>query len=175
MVFPFVHQTANTDCGPTCLKMVADFYGREYTTEYLTGKCNVTKAGVSLLEIGEAAKTIGFHCTGVKMNLSILKLVLESGPVILHWRKIHFVVLYGSSKGGRFKKYFVADPAIGLVEYYERELEKYWIRQSKKSFPGASYLKHASAIKADGYALLLKPTVLFYSGGNTNRRYIGNP
>src|SRR5690606_30419372 len=43
-------------------------------------------------------------------------------PCILHWNQNHFVVLYKIRKG----KYYISDPATGLITYGEKEFSKNW-------------------------------------------------
>ena len=82
---PFYRQLDQIDCGPTCLRMVAKHYGKTYTTEYLRKKANITREGVSLGGIAEAAEAIGFHTLAV--NLDFNTLVDEVPlPCIAHWR-----------------------------------------------------------------------------------------
>ncbi len=39
LVFPSLTQLDAMDCGPTCLRMVAKFYGRSYSLQYLRERC----------------------------------------------------------------------------------------------------------------------------------------
>ncbi|MBY0432846.1 MAG: C39 family peptidase, partial [Cyclobacteriaceae bacterium] len=59
--FPFYKQLDQMDCGPTCLKMVAKYYGRNFPLSELRTKSFITREGVSLLGISEAAESIGFR------------------------------------------------------------------------------------------------------------------
>ena len=80
------------DCGPTCLKMVAEYHGRNYSLQSLRSKSFITRSGVSMLGISDAAEAIGFRTMGVKASLE--KLAQEQPvPFIAHWRQNHFVVL----------------------------------------------------------------------------------
>lgn len=121
MSFPFVKQFDAMDCGPACLKMVASFYKKNYSLDYLRKKCYITREGVSFLGLSEAASAIGFKAIGVKIPFEVLseKVTL---PCIVHWRQKHFVVVYGTGKG----KIRVADPAYGLMQYSQEEFEKNW-------------------------------------------------
>jgi ATP-binding cassette subfamily B protein len=47
------------DCGPTCLRMIAAHYGRIYSLEGLREKSHISREGVSMLGISEAAENIG--------------------------------------------------------------------------------------------------------------------
>jgi ATP-binding cassette subfamily B protein len=91
--FPHYLQTDVMDCGPTCLRMVAKHYGRSYTLQYLREKSFITRAGVSMLGISDAAESIGFRTVGVKMSFE--KLASDAPlPCIVHWKQNHFVVVY---------------------------------------------------------------------------------
>jgi ATP-binding cassette subfamily B protein len=51
------------DCGATCLRMVAKYYGKNYTLETLREQTYITREGVSLLGISDAVEKIGFLIT----------------------------------------------------------------------------------------------------------------
>jgi ATP-binding cassette subfamily B protein len=94
--FPHYTQLDAMDCGPTCLRMIAKHYGRSYTLQTLREKSFITREGVSMLGISDAAENIGFHTQGVRINFE--QLVNDvSLPCILHWNQNHFVVCYGIS------------------------------------------------------------------------------
>ena len=134
------------DCGPTCLRMVAKFYGRSYSLQFLRELCHITREGVSLLGISDAAEAIGFRTTGVKITWKQLRDEMPF-PCIVHWNQRHFVVVYGVAKRrkGIFVK--VADPASGLLEYRAEDFLKSWLQTEGKT---------------EGIALMLEPTPQFY-------------
>ena len=37
--FPNVRQLGAMDCGPTCIKMIAKYYGRDFSVSFLREKC----------------------------------------------------------------------------------------------------------------------------------------
>ena len=49
MLFPSYFQLDSMDCGPTCLRIIAAFYGRHYSLQNLRDRCHITREGVSLL------------------------------------------------------------------------------------------------------------------------------
>ena len=91
MGFTFYRQLNEMDCGPTCLRMVAKFYGKNYSADTLRKYAGFSKAGVSLLGISETAEKIGFRTRGVSLTFEQLRNVRL--PCILHWDQNHFVVL----------------------------------------------------------------------------------
>lgn len=120
--FRHVQQLGLKDCGPACLKMIALWHGRNYDMNYLRQKCNITKMGVSMLGISEAAQAIGFNASGYKLDEAGLKKALTTGPVIAHWKNNHFVVLYKIRRG----RYYVADPAQRMMEYSKVQFMEGW-------------------------------------------------
>lgn len=120
--FPHYLQLDAMDCGPTCLRMVAKYYGRTYSLQSLREKSFITREGVSMLGISDAAESIGFRTSGVKITLEQLKKEV-SLPCILHWNQHHFVVLYKVKND----KFYIADPANTLVTYTESEFSRCWL------------------------------------------------
>ncbi len=130
------------DCGPTCLRMVAKWYGHSYSAQQLREWAQIGKDGVNLLGIAEAAERIGFRTLAVKTTYE--KLLSEAPlPAIVHWGHNHFVVvcpqpapkppmgalipflkLPHRGRGGLGVS--VADPARGLITYTREEFEKEW-------------------------------------------------
>ncbi|MDR1347571.1 MAG: peptidase domain-containing ABC transporter [Prevotellaceae bacterium] len=152
------------DCGPACLAMVASQYGKYYSTEYLRNECFITREGVSLLGITEAAQKIGFKTISAKITLEKLQSFCSSAensplPCILHWNQNHFVVLYKvkSTKVCRRKRhddtnsslsrfrFHIADPAYGFIKLSKEKFIKSWLSDDGK-----------------GVALFLSPTEKFY-------------
>jgi len=144
MLFPFVKQFDAMDCGPACLKMIAGYYKKNFSLEYLRKKCYITKEGVSFLGLSEAADSIGFRTLAVKISFEMLedKVTL---PCIVHWQQKHFVVVYKIKNG----KVWVADPGAGLIKYSREDFEKNW---SVTLTDG----------KQTGMALIIEPTPSLY-------------
>ena len=136
------------ECGPTCLRMVAAYYGRTYSLERLREMCYIHRDGVSLLGIAEAAEQLGMRTTGVKVTLQ--QLVDEVPlPCIVHWNQEHFVVLYGTQKTKQGTVFQVADPVGQRIEYTEKEFVGCWASDTEEGQPA-------------GIALILEPTPDFY-------------
>lgn len=144
MKFPYIRQPDAMDCGPACLKMVAEHYGRHYSLDTLREETFIGREGVSLLGISRAAEKIGIRTVGGKLSYEDLK---EKAPLpcIVHWNQNHFVVVYKILG----KNVFVADPGKGLITYTREAFCDHWISTSTKG-------------EDKGVALLMEPTRLFY-------------
>jgi ATP-binding cassette, subfamily B, bacterial len=143
--FPFYKQLDAMDCGPSCLRMIAKFYGKSYSLQTLRGKSYLSRDGVSMMGISEAAESIGFRTMGVSLTPEKLFSTAPL-PLVVHWKQNHFVVVYKVTK----ETVFVADPAFGLVKYTKAEFLKNWISVQQ-------------AGEKKGLALLLETTPDFYA------------
>lgn len=144
MIFPHYLQLDAMDCGPTCLRMVAKYYGKSYSLQTLREKAFISREGVSMLGISEAAESIGFRTSGVRITVD--QLINECPlPCILHWNQNHFVVCYQIKKG----KFYIADPANSSAAYTEQEFRRCWISTKVDG-------------EDTGTALLLEPGPHFY-------------
>lgn len=126
MKFPFYRQLDGMDCGPTCLRMIARYYGKKFSVQQLRESSFIQRTGVNLLGISEAAESIGLRTTGIRTTIDNLKQQSKL-PCILHWNQMHFVVLYRIEKSKGKVFFHIADPAYGLLKYEEDELKKCWI------------------------------------------------
>ena len=127
--FPHYQQLDAMDCGPTCLRIVARFYGKSYSLHTLRDRCHITREGVSLLGISDAAESIGFRTAGVRLTWEQLREQL-SLPCIVHWHQRHFIVVYDIRKQKKGYKISVSDPASGLLVYDEKPFLNGWLQSS---------------------------------------------
>lgn len=132
------------DCGPTCLRMIAKHYGRNYTLETLREKSGINREGVSLLGISGAAEDIGFRTVGAKLTWGQLKNEANL-PCIIYWSQEHFVVVYKIKRN----KAYIADPAKGKITYKKSEFMQQWLNAKEND-------------QRTGLALLLHTTPKFY-------------
>ncbi|MFA7081065.1 MAG: peptidase domain-containing ABC transporter [Bacteroidales bacterium] len=163
--FPFYKQYDTMDCGATCLRMVAKFYGKNYSLDTLRQRSYITREGASLLGLSEAAESIGFKTLGVRASFKTL--CAAPLPCIVHWSQNHFVVVYDIKISKRDKKQleddrfdwdkrtpkgfvYVADPGNGLIKFSVEEFLKFWLSTKSNG-------------SDEGIALLLETTPDFYS------------
>ena len=119
--FPVERQFDTMDCGAACIKLIAKFYGKYYSLQYLRDKCGVSKEGVSFLDLSFAAEEIGLRTLSLKMKPDEFYLKVPL-PCIIHWNNSHFVVVYKVSK----KSVYISDPAKGLIVYDKETFQKKW-------------------------------------------------
>nr|WP_295863747.1 peptidase domain-containing ABC transporter [uncultured Chitinophaga sp.] len=151
--FPIYRQFDAMDCGPTCLRMIARYYGKSYSLEYLRNISYLTREGVSLMGIGEAAEKIGFRT--ISYRLTFQQLDEEANlPCILYWNERHFVVLPPQNYDGKNtrQKLLIADPAHGMVKVDRETFIKSWMGNNP-----------------DGIVMLLEPTGSFYEDNEENK------
>lgn len=143
----FTSQHDQMDCGPACIAMISSHYGKIYDLEYLREQSYITKEGVSLLNIVETSKKIGFETFSTKLSIEELIQNKEALPVILHWNQNHFVILKKISRK-KFSNeilFHIADPAYGFIKINKEKFENCWISNNNI-----------------GIALFLQPTETFY-------------
>jgi len=138
--FPYFRQLDYRDCGPTCLRMIAKYYGKTFSREFLRDKAGITRIGVTMAGIAEAAEAIEMRTLG--MRISLESLINEAPtPFIVPWRQKHFVVVYKTSK----TKIWLADPAQGLLTYTHEDFLAAW----------------TDTIDKTGFVLILEPNTSF--------------
>ncbi len=151
MPITYYIQHDSTDCGPTCFRIIADYYGKDFSIEYLREQSYIGKDGVSLLNTKILAEKLGFETISVKLDLQT---IIDEQPVpcILHWNQNHFVVLYNIKKQLFSNKYhfYLADPAHGKAVLNEEQFTNAWISSQDEK----------------GVALLLSPSNKFHEQEN---------
>ncbi|HEY0740623.1 MAG TPA: cysteine peptidase family C39 domain-containing protein [Chryseosolibacter sp.] len=136
--------------------MVAKFYGKNYPLTFLRDSTFISREGVSMLGISEAAEKIGFRTIGVKLPFK--RFITDAPlPCIVHWNQSHFAVVYKVSN----QNVLVADPASSLIKYSVDEFTKGWLSSVENG-------------TATGVALLLEPTPKFYDNEDEANLSSGN-
>jgi ATP-binding cassette subfamily B protein len=144
--FPVCHQYDSMDCGPSCLDMVARYYGRRYPRQFMRELCQQDRQGTSLATIARGAERLGFRTLGVKVSFEELE---EKAPLpcIAYWTQGHYVVVYRIKKG----RVYLADSSAGLTTYSREEFESCWLTDGGQ--------------RDWGVLLLLEPTRGLLAGG----------
>lgn len=130
--FPFYQQLDLMDCGPSCLRMIAKWHGKNVPIQYLRDMSCITREGVSLTGISQAAENLGFRTVAAKIRFEtedeLPGLIDFPMPCIAHWEQKHFVVIY------RINTEFVwiADPAYGKTKMKRSKFEQSWCSDRDK-------------------------------------------
>jgi ATP-binding cassette subfamily B protein len=115
-----IRQVDATDCGPACLAMALEFWGRSESLHRLRELSGTTQAGTTLFGLQYAAQKLGLEAKGFEANLEALSHL--SLPAILHWEHRHYVVL----KELRPNQAMIVDPAQGQRWIALSELKTKW-------------------------------------------------
>ncbi|MBK9257953.1 MAG: peptidase domain-containing ABC transporter [Saprospiraceae bacterium] len=155
MPFPFTHQLDAMDCGPACLKMITDYHGRVVSLQKLREKSHISREGVSLAGISEAAESLGLRTMAVKVTYDSLRdqpgLTEFPLPCIVHWEQRHFVVVYKINS----KYVWVADPAHGKIRLTKEQFKKSWCSDDDQGIalglePSPEFYKSDAVGKSSG-------------------------
>lgn len=129
-----LYQPNGISCGPTCIKMVGDFFRGEVPsieeickdcgTDNITGtppermRKGLDKLGITYIEhIGEENPYQSLRDTIDNGSVAMLRTLTHGVP---HWIVVH---AYNSENQELF---YVNDPWLGTLEYDEDQLEKIW-------------------------------------------------
>ena len=143
--FPHYKQPDQKDCGPTCIKIIYNYYGKTIPIQQLRNISETTRSGSSLSRLSDTFEKIGFRTLGVKMPVNELYDVPL--PCVLHWNKNHYVVLYKIKKN----IFYISDPAYGLLKYTKDDFLKHWVGNN------------AHENTNEGIALLIETTPNFHN------------
>lgn len=150
--FPFIMQFDSNDCGPTCVRMIAKYYGKDYSAEEIVQKTGLSKQGITLSDIADVAEAIGLKTLAV--NVDIDTLVNDAPlPCIAYWKQRHFIVVYKI----KTNKIYVADPAYGTLKLTKQEFMHGWLGKD-------------SEIRSEGLLMLLETTPSFFEYKNINNK-----
>lgn len=141
--FPFYQQPDSKDCGPTCLRIISKHYEKLISLAEIRELSETTRVGSNLMKLSDAAEAMGFKSLGLKIDFNKLK---EAPlPLIVHWNKSHFVVVYKIKDD----VVYVSDPSYGLITYTKKEFVTRWIGNN------------ATENTKEGVVLLLETTPKF--------------
>ena len=132
MKLKFYHQLEYTDCGPTCIRIIASHYGKNYSLDEIRKYCEITRSGVTLNDVINGCKSIGLDSLAIKLSIDELVNDNLTMPFILHWRQEHFVVLYKIKKTSKTTFFYIADPAYGKLKIKFEDFNKFWKEDNEK-------------------------------------------
>ncbi|MBD5349249.1 MAG: peptidase domain-containing ABC transporter [Bacteroides sp.] len=154
-MFKTYRQLERSDCGITCIRMIARHYGKKISNLTLRRLVETNKLGISLKDLTDTLSKIGMKSAALRITgQDIYRMPC---PAIVYWRQQHFVVVYDIDL--RRKIFKVADPELGKLRFEEEEFLKYWCGDGEKGIvvvaePGDDFHKKAYDKKSSLNGLL---------------------
>ncbi len=113
-------QLEHSDCGITCIRIIARYYGKKIDPGYLKGLCDANRLGISIKDVADVLNIIGFDSYTIKVTPD--RLDEMPLPAILYWNQSHFIVLYKIKNNS----FFVADPSRGKMKLSRERFMQMW-------------------------------------------------
>jgi ATP-binding cassette subfamily B protein len=136
-----IRQLDVMDCGPTCIMMIAQHFGKKFSLNHLRDLCDKGQQGVTLFGINKAAEELGFKTLPLKLNIDIF--INEAQlPCLVHWKENHYVVVYKIKNN----HVYIADPGKDKLKLTVDEFREFWASDNQT-----------------GIALFIEPTAEFYN------------
>ena len=126
--FKSYRQLERPDCGITCVRMIARYYGKRISIKTLRSLAETSKLGVSLKDITDALSEIDMRSASLRISLD--EILRMPCPAIIYWRQTHFVVLYKIDH--KQSLFHIADPEEGKMKFSTGEFAKHWKGDSEK-------------------------------------------
>lgn len=123
MKYPFIQQNSEEDCGAACLAMVTKYHGRTFTITRVREAVGTGQLGTTLLGLRRGAEILGLHARSGRADSKVLDQLDQLPlPAIIHWKGVHWVVLFGQQRG----RYVIGDPELGIRFVKKTELARAW-------------------------------------------------
>lgn len=153
MRFRLVRQLEGMDCGPACICMIAEHYGRRFFLKTIKAHCNITRLGITVKDVVTGCEAIGLKTVPVQIYPDEIETIPL--PAILYWRQNHYVVLYRIEKKRTSRTFYIADPGYQKIRLTEENFNDEW------------------RVKEDaGIVILTEPTDAFYELAS-EKKYLG--
>ena len=143
---PIIRQTLASECGLTCIAMIANYLGVGADLVELRKQHSLSLSGATLQGITEICGRLRLSTRAVTCAVPELRKLRT--PCLLHWRFNHFVVLRSANRSHAI----IHDPARGIVR------EKY--DQVAEAFTGVAL----EIARAPGFRKTRQPPKLRLSG-----------
>ena len=131
ITFPFYKKPDAKDYDPTCLRINSNHYGKLIFPQEIWEYSQTTRSGSNLLKLSEAAEAIGLKTIGAKLDFNRLK--KAQLPLIAHWNKRHFLVVYRIIKDKEYlsdaaHSMIIRNGELWMMEKPDEEVEKDYFR-----------------------------------------------
>lgn len=143
---PVIRQTTATECGLTCIAMIANYLGLGVDLIALRRRHPTSLKGATLKGLAAICESLRLSTRAVTCRASELRRLRT--PCVLHWGFNHFVVLKSAARD----HLVIHDPARGIVKNSYRDVED--------TFTGVAL----EISRGDGFARVRKPSPLKLGG-----------
>lgn len=130
---PVMQQTQATECGLTCVGMIANYFGHAIDMVTLRKRFPTSLKGATLADVMLIAHQLGMAGRALRLELDELGKLRR--PCILHWEMNHFVVLKSVAKG----KITIHDPARGKRDVPMDEVSRSFTGVALELLPAATF------------------------------------
>ncbi|RIM75552.1 peptide cleavage/export ABC transporter, partial [Staphylococcus xylosus] len=121
----FIKQYDESDCGPACLAMISQYYGKKTLVSRIRKWSRTDEEGTSLYGLIKGGERLGIELTGVKAD-GIKDIQVSDLPLIAHILNEdgfpHFIIIEKKTHN----KLYIIDPAKGKEKMSFYEFEKNW-------------------------------------------------
>lgn len=111
--FPHFYQTGNNDCGHTCIRIIASYYGIIPGEDF-----KITDDQLSIYEIVSSLNSMGVRSKALEIKSSSLLQTLTF-PYLALMNDKHYVIVYEKSND----HYFISDPKRGNIKVLHQNFE----------------------------------------------------
>lgn len=146
-----------SDCGITCIRIIARYFGKKISMEYLRQIADISKLGISIRDITSICSSVGLRAKALRLSLSLLS---EAPlPMIIYWKHSHFMVLYKIDRNG--KRFHVVDPSKGKLRLTEEDMVRFFLEGGETGLavlaePDDDFSEEALGTGTRGYYRLLE-------------------
>ncbi len=154
----FIEQMNATECGLTCIVMLANFYGKYIEPVDIRDLVGNSRDGLKLSEMSFLCHLLDMSAKAFKADANSLREV--KSPVILHWNENHFVILEKITK----HHFYIIDPDFGRKKLSFEQLQEGYSGVFLLVTPNESFQKKAPVSLWKPYInlLLKKPRLLIH-------------
>lgn len=130
---PMLLQTEATECGITCLAMIAGYWGLQIDLSGMRRRFSVSLKGSTLKGLIGTAQALGLQTRPLRLEME--QLADLRLPCVLHWDLNHFVVLKQLGAGHAV----LHDPCFGERRLSLTELSAHFTGVALELTPGSSF------------------------------------
>lgn len=130
---PVILQTEASECGLSCLAMIAGYHGLETDLTTLRRRFSISAHGATLKQIIDIATQLNLSSRALKLDLD--QLINLQTPCILHWEMKHFVVL----KQVKDDAVIIHDPAVGERKLSLSDVDKLFTGVALELTPNSEF------------------------------------